>query len=49
MKYLINIILSIFSVVFIVSCKEGKSRAEAQRRINESEITIYANNCPDIF
>ncbi|KAB8037872.1 hypothetical protein GCL60_11905 [Silvanigrella paludirubra] len=45
-----NIISLSFFLLFIVSCgKEVKSQAEANRRINESEMYIYPNNETENF
>ncbi len=40
MKQILKLLMVSFSVV---SCKDNKTRGEGERRINESEITIYSN------
>ncbi len=44
MMHILKLLVVSFSVFSVVSCKkDGKSRGEGERRISESEITIYSN------
>ncbi len=44
MKQILKLLVVSFSVFSVFSCKkDGKTRGEGERRINESEITIYSN------
>ena len=43
MKKYIKFLIIISPIFFVMSCKHRKSREEGQRRINDSEITIYSN------